>query len=126
MVAAHPFRTDFELSSLSREERGIGTIEVEELCRRPVFDFVDTLEVFNGRSSWQEIQAARKVAVILGRKGTGGSDAHSILSVGSCVTVFDDPIENEAQLVAQLRNGSFHAKKKVDSRKMLVSELVQL
>lgn len=119
MVAAHPFRTDFALSSLSREECGMEPIQVEEMCKRSVFDFVDTLEVYNGRSIWQEIQAARKAEVILGRKGTGGSDAHSVLSVGSCVTIFDDPIKNEAQLVAQLRNGSYHAKKKEDPRKIL-------
>jgi len=119
MVAAHPFRTDFALSSLSREECGIKPIEVAEMCRRPLFDFVDTIEIYNGRSNWQEIQAARKAALILGRKGTGGSDAHSVLSVGSCVTVFDDAIQNEAQLVTQLRNGSFHAKKKEESGKIL-------
>ena len=119
MVAAHPLRTDYALSAFSREERGLEPIEVEEMCRRPVFDFVDTLEVYNGRSSWQETQAARKVAVVLGRKGTGGSDAHSVLSVGSCVTVFNDPVENEAQLVDQLRNGRFQAKKKEVSRNVL-------
>lgn len=112
MVAAHPFRTDFTLSTLSREERGLEPIEVEEMCRRPVFSFVNTFEVYNGRSSWREIQATQKAAGLLGKKGTGGSDAHSILSVGSCVTVFDYPVENEAQLVSQLRMGSFHAKKK--------------
>lgn len=119
MVAAHPFRTDFALSPLTREERGLEPIDVEVMCRRPVFDYVDNLEVYNGRSNWQEIQATRKAAVLLGKKGTGGSDAHSVLSVGSCVTVFDDPIENEAQLVAQLRNGRFQAKKKEVSRNVL-------
>lgn len=119
MVAAHPFRTDFALSTFSREERGLEPIEVEVMCRRPIFDFVDTLEVYNGRSSWQEIRAAQNAANILGQKGTGGSDAHSILSVGSCVTVFDDPVENEAQLVVQLRNGRIQAKKKEVSRNVL-------
>jgi len=119
MVAAHPFRTDFALSTLSREECSMDPIEVEVMCRRPVFNFVDALEVYNGRSSWQEIQATRKAAVLLGRKGTGGSDAHSVLSVGACVTVFDDPVENEAQLVAHLRNGCFQAKKKEVSHHVL-------
>lgn len=113
MVAAHPFRSDFALNtSLSREECGLEPTNVELMCRRPLFSFVDTLEVHNGRGNWREIQTAQKAAVILGRKGTGGSDAHSTLGVGSCVTVFDYPIDNEAQLVAQLRSGSFHSKKK--------------
>lgn len=112
MVVAHPFRIEFGLSTLSREERGMEPINVEEMCKRLVFSFVDTLEVYNGRSSWREIKAAQKAAVILNKKGTGGSDAHSTLSVGSCVTVFDYPVVNETQLITQLRNGSFHAKKK--------------
>ncbi|GAB6155173.1 PHP domain-containing protein [Desulfosporosinus burensis] len=119
MVVAHPFRIEFGLSALSREERGLEPIHVEELCRKSVFSFVNAVEVYNGRSSWKEIQAAQKAAVILGKKGTGGSDAHSTLSVGSCVTVFDAPIMNYAQLLAQLRNGSFHAKKKEESRNVL-------
>jgi len=82
---------------------------------RSVFSFVHTLEVFNGRSSWREILAAQKAAMILGKKGTGGSDAHSTLSVGSCVTVFDYPVLSEAHMLSQLRNGSFHAKKKGES-----------
>lgn len=119
MVAAHPFRSDFALSPLTREERGLEPIKVEEICKRPLFGFADTFEVFNGRSSWQEIQAARKAEVILAKKGTGGSDAHSVLSIGSCVTIFNDPVQNEAQLIDQLRNGSFQAKKKEVSRNVL-------
>ncbi|MCO1600780.1 PHP domain-containing protein [Desulfosporosinus nitroreducens] len=119
MVAAHPFRTDFALSPFSREERGLEPIEVEVMCRRSIFDFVDTLEVYNGRSCQEEINAVRKATKILGKKGTGGSDAHSILSVGSCVTVFDAPVENEAHLVDQLLNGCIQAKKKEVSRNVL-------
>lgn len=115
MVVAHPFRIEYGLSTLSREERGLEPINVYTLSKKSVFSYVDILEVYNGRSSWKEIQAAKKAAMILGKKGTGGSDAHSILSVGSCVTVFDYPVVNEAQLVTQLRNGSFHAKKKEES-----------
>lgn len=119
MVAAHPFRTDFALSTFSREERGLEPIDVEVMCRRPIFDFVDTLEVYNGRSSWQEIHAAQNAASILGKTGTGGSDAHNILSVGSCITVFAESVENESQLVAHLRNGHIQAKKKEVSRNVL-------
>lgn len=119
MVVAHPFRNEFGLSTLSREERGLGPIDLEEICKRSVFNFVNNLEVYNGRSSWREILAAQKATVILGKKGTGGSDAHSSLSIGSCVTVFDYPVLNETQLVTQLRNGSFHAKKKEESQNVL-------
>lgn len=119
MIAAHPLRSDFALSTFSREERGLEPINLEEICKRPLFSFVHTFEVCNGRSSWQEIQAARKIAALLGKKGTGGSDAHSKLSVGSCVTLFEDPVENEAHMVAQLRQGRFQAKKKEESQNVL-------
>ncbi|MCO5384703.1 MAG: hypothetical protein NHB14_01910 [Desulfosporosinus sp.] len=42
-----------------------------------------------------------------------------MLSVGSCVTVFDAPVENEAHLVDQLLNGCIQAKKKEVSRNVL-------
>lgn len=115
MAAAHPFRADFALSTFSRKERGLEPINMEEICRRSVFGFVDLLEVYNGRSSFLEIQATQKAAGLLDKKGIGGSDAHSILSVGSCVTIFDYPVESEAHMVAQLRNGTFYAKKKPGS-----------
>lgn len=65
------------------------------------------------------MDAAQNAASILGKTGTGGSDAHNILSVGSCITVFAESVENEAQLVAHLRNGHIQAKKKEVSRNVL-------
>ena len=115
MAAAHPFRADFALSTLSRKERGLEPINIEEMCQRAIFSFVDLVEVYNGRSSRQEIQATKKATGILNKKGTGGSDAHSVLSVGACITVFDYPVESEAHMIAQLRKGTFHAKIKADS-----------
>ena len=74
--------------------------------------YVDLLEVYNGRGSWRETQFAKKAAVFLGKKGIGGSDAHSVLSVGSCVTVFDYPVESEVHMLAQLHKGTFYAEKR--------------
>lgn len=115
MAAAHPFRADCAVSAFSREERGLEPINLEEMCRRSIFSYVDLLEVYNGRGSWQERQFSQKAAGILGKKGIGGSDAHSILSVGSCVTVFDYHVESEVHMLAQLRKGTFYAKKKAES-----------
>ncbi|AFM40097.1 putative metal-dependent phosphoesterase, PHP family [Desulfosporosinus acidiphilus SJ4] len=119
MIAAHPLRSDFLFSTLTREERGLDPINLEEIGRRPLFSFVHTFEVCNGRSSWQEIRAARQLSLLLNKKGTGGSDAHSKLSVGSCVTIFEEPVQNEAHLITQLRQGCFKAKKKEESRNVL-------
>ncbi len=113
IVAAHPFRSDFVLSTaLSREECGLEPLNPETLSQRQVFKFVNTLEVFNGRSSQGEVQVAKQVASLLGKKGTGGSDAHSTLGVGSCVTVFNEAVNSEEDLVRQLRFGTYYAKKR--------------
>jgi hypothetical protein len=38
--------------------------------------------------------------------GTGGSDAHKILQVGSCVTVFENPVRNEDDFIREIRAGN--------------------
>jgi hypothetical protein len=40
-------------------------------------------------------------------RGTGGSDAHSVEEVGRCVTIFQNQIEAEEDLVAELKAGRF-------------------
>ena len=42
-------------------------------------------------------------------KGTGGSDAHIPSQVGCCVTVFEDIIRGEEDLVAAIKGGRFRA-----------------
>jgi predicted metal-dependent phosphoesterase TrpH len=48
---------------------------------------VDFIEVTNGRSSRQENEKALKLATEYGKKGIGGSDAHTLREVGQVVTV---------------------------------------
>ena len=97
MIAAHPFRT----SSTN--------IPVEQACQRPVFKLVDEVEVLNGVSSERENSMALGVCSELGLNGVGGSDAHSVLDLGRCVTIFQNQIESEADLVAELKAGRFSA-----------------
>jgi len=44
--------------------------------------------------------------------GTGGSDAHKILQVGSCVTVFENPVRNEDDFIREIRAGRIRAEKR--------------
>lgn len=44
--------------------------------------------------------------------GTGGSDAHKILNVGSYVTVFENPVHNEEDFLREIRAGKVRAQKK--------------
>lgn len=101
MIAAHPFR--------GFKTFGIGQLQmtVEQACKRKVFDHVDAIEVLNGKLSADENEMARKVAEKLGLPGTAGSDAHRVDEIATAVTLFDDDIRGEEQLVAALHAGRF-------------------
>ena len=106
MIAAHPFR--------GFKTFGIGQLQltVEQACKRKVLEFVDAIEVGNGKLSPDENDMARKVAEKLGLPGTGGSDAHRVDEVGKWVTVFEKEIQDENQLVEELHAGRFRAVEK--------------
>jgi hypothetical protein len=101
MIAAHPFR--------GFKTFGIGQLQmtVEQAGNRKVFDFVDALEIRNGKVSDQENDMAARVATRLGLSGTAGSDAHRLDEVGKWVTDFERAIEDEQGLIEELRAGRF-------------------
>lgn len=103
MVAAHPFR--------GFKTFGIGQLHltVDQAAKRRMFDFVDAVEIGNGKLSDEENDMARKVAEKIGLPGTGGSDAHRIDEIATWVTEFENDIESEAQLVKELHAGRFRA-----------------
>jgi histidinol phosphatase-like PHP family hydrolase len=103
MIAAHPFR--------GFKTFGIGQLEmtVEQACKRKSLEFVDAIEIGNGKLSPDENDMARKVAENLGLPGTGGSDAHRVDEVGKWVTVFEKEIDNEHELLRELHAGRFTA-----------------
>jgi len=105
MIVAHPFR--------GFKTFGIGQLQltVEQACKRKVLEFVDAVEVGNGKLSPDENEMARKVAEKLGLPGTGGSDAHRVDEIGTWVTVFEKAIESEIELVQELHAGRFKAVK---------------
>ena len=105
MIAAHPFR--------GFKTFGIGQLQmtVEQACQRKALEFVDAVEVGNGKLSPDENDMARKVAEKLALPGTGGSDAHRVDEVGKWVTVFEKDIRNEHELVEELHAGRFTAVK---------------
>jgi len=105
MIAAHPFR--------GFKTFGIGQLQmtVEQAAKRKVFEFVDAVEIGNGKLSQDENDMARKVAEKLSLPGTGGSDAHRVDEIATWVTVFEKDIQDENQLVAELHAGRFKAEK---------------
>ena len=103
MIVAHPFR--------GFKTFGIGQLQmtVEHACKRKVLEFVDAIEVGNGKLSPDENNMARKVSEKLELPGTGGSDAHRVDEVGKWLTVFEKDIQDENQLVAALPISSNHS-----------------
>ncbi len=109
MIMAHPFRNEPELFSNfelpgPKTSRSISK-EIKMVGNRPVFRLMDALEVFNGRAGLRETAFTTAVAHQVNLPGTGGSDAHAILGVGACYTVFDGEIGDERDLIEQIKQG---------------------
>jgi predicted metal-dependent phosphoesterase TrpH len=112
MIAAHPFR--------GFKTFGIGQLQmtVDQACKRKVLEFVDAVEIGNGKLSPEENEMARKVAEKLGLPGTGGSDAHRVDEIATWVTVFEKNIEDENELLQELHAGRFRAQMTDDRSQM--------
>ncbi len=100
-IAAHPFR-GFLLFGF-----GMLQMSVEDARENPTFSQVHGLEVCNGKVTDEENEFARQVADMMGLIKIGGSDAHSIEAVGSCVTVFDSPISSDVELAQAILSGKY-------------------
>ena len=112
MILAHPFRYLFELpgvytQNLLFEKAAVIPTTPEEAAKHPIFDLVDEIEVVNGANNEVENRFAQDVAKLLGRSGTGGSDAHSTNGLGKGVTMFNGDVRNESDLLEALRAGDF-------------------
>jgi predicted metal-dependent phosphoesterase TrpH len=101
MIAAHPLR-GFKVFGLSQLQ-----LTAEQAARRKVFQFVDGIEIRNGRLNDDENGMAAQVAERLKLVGTAGSDAHELDELGRVVTVFERDIRCEGELIAELRAGRF-------------------
>lgn len=112
MIIAHPFRFLFEPAGpvtrniLYEDPRSVPK-GPEEAMKHPIFGLVDEIEVVNGANSENENRFAQQVAELLGRRGTGGSDAHSIQGIAKGATMFHGDIRGEVDLLEALRAGAF-------------------
>ena len=100
-IAAHPFR-GFKMF-------GVGQLgmTLDQAGKKKVLQFVDAVEIKNGRVTEKENEVAGKVAERLGLPGTAGSDAHEIGALGTWVTVFENDIRTESDLLRALKSGNF-------------------
>ena len=112
MILAHPFRFLFDPAGIHTQNYLFETPDTvpstpEEGARHPIFELVDEVEVVNGGNIEVENRFAQEVTGVLGRWGTGGSDAHSTQGLGKGTTIFRGDIRNERDLLEALRAGEF-------------------
>jgi len=95
-IVAHPFRGFLVFGF------GALNMSLEDAIENPTFLHAHGLEICNSMATTEENDMARQVAEELGHLMVGGSDAHRPQAVGSCVTVFEDTIQTEKDLVSAL------------------------
>ncbi|MCF8061373.1 MAG: PHP domain-containing protein [Deltaproteobacteria bacterium] len=99
MIAAHPFRgfLTFGVDKLG--------LTPEKAMQRKIFQYVDGVEILNGKVNEEENRFAGQVAQGLGLVLTGGSDAHEVEEVGRYATRLASPVRNEQDLIEALKKG---------------------
>ncbi len=105
MIAAHPFRHAFDPIPALWKAHKNSDVSLDAACGHPLFEVVDAVEALNGASTDRENDLAAQVAARLGLSAVGGSDAHYAEDVGRAVTLFEEPVADERQLIAALRAG---------------------
>ena len=101
IIAAHPFRGFLTFGA------GQLGLTPERAGQRPLFQWVDAIEVMNGKVTESENRLAASVATSLGLPATGGSDAHEVSEIGHYATRFFAKIQTEADLVGALKGGEY-------------------
>ncbi|MEP6871272.1 MAG: PHP domain-containing protein [Anaerolineaceae bacterium] len=107
LVVAHAFRHFFDPVHFKREGKEPFNLSPEQAAKLPVFQLVHGIEVLNGCNTPRENYFALQVAKILGKPGTGGSDAHSTQGIGYFTAVFEEELESPVQMVEQMHRGRF-------------------
>ncbi len=109
IIPAHPCRGSFGFHHILGEERA------EFLLAN-----IDAIETRNGGSSPESNDAAEACAEKYGIPGIGGSDAHFLMQLGRCLTVFERDIASEEELTAEIKAGRCRAAyaSEVESLKM--------
>ncbi|RPJ64221.1 MAG: PHP domain-containing protein [Dehalococcoidia bacterium] len=106
MIAAHPLKgfRIFNMADLN--------FTPEQAAQRPLMRNIDAIEIINGKCNERENGQAAEVAGILRLPTTGGSDAHSLDEIGSCVTEFEDRFKETPEFLAALKKGRYKAVKR--------------
>ena len=106
MIAAHPYRRQLPFE-LTRE--GDWSEALEQASENEAYRHVHAIETLNGRGT--ERQNAFSAAVCERHKlaQAAGSDAHSLVDVGTCATEFEARISGLDDLITEVKSGHFRA-----------------
>jgi hypothetical protein len=92
-IPAHPGRFGVGLYEFQESGADLGAIQAAERL--------------NGSNRPGEQERAEELIDGRGWKSTGGSDAHVVSAIGACMTLFEDDIATEADLVRALKEGTY-------------------
>ena len=109
LIVNHPFRHVFDPVTAMRKGGKPFDLTPEQAAELPVFQLVDAVEVANACNTPRENEFALEVARIIGKPGTGGSDAHSDSGIGYFSTGFERAITTPEQFLEELHGGRFEA-----------------
>jgi predicted metal-dependent phosphoesterase TrpH len=112
IVPAHPCRGSFGFHHIMGDEKA------EFLLAN-----VDAIETRNGGSSPESNDAALVYAERYGLPGLGGSDAHFLMQLGRCLTVFEREIKDETELVEEIKAGRCRAVYASEVESLKLSEM---
>ncbi len=101
VIAAHPFKL-----ARGGKSRYYGA---GDRVYRLKLDAIELCHPDHGEAAMKKVRRAMDALNI---PGTGGSDAHKILQVGTCVTVFENPARNEDEFLREIRAGRIRAEKR--------------
>jgi hypothetical protein len=107
MIVAHPFRHFFDPVTFTRHGKQPPEMTPENLAKMPVFELVHGIEVLNGANTMRENYMALQVANLVGKPGTGGSDAHSTSGVGYYSTVFEKELTSQEEMLVEMHARRF-------------------
>jgi predicted metal-dependent phosphoesterase TrpH len=102
LIAAHPYK-------LSRGGKSHYYGAGDRVYSLPI----DAIELCHPDHSERALDKVARVMKELGIPGTGGSDAHKIFNVGSCVTLFKNKILDEKDFIREIRAGNIRAEKRI-------------
>ena len=106
IIFAHPYRRNYRPEiSLASDDYGAA---IKKTCMNKAFSISDGIEISNGRGSARENTFSKDTAIFANMRGTGASDAHSVVDIGSYATEFEGDIQTLEDLINELRFGYYH------------------